>query len=1660
MSTEDLKEISNPFSAGGGGISFEIRLQAALLIQMLINGYVPGLPHWPIKKIKLQGKYDGFDTDDCIVFLEDSESGQKAKALIQFKHTIRFTAGDETLREVLNAAWSDFTSQTFERNKDIICSYTEPLTATDSQNVRPLMEWARQSADSAEFFKKVQTAKFSSHSKRNKLEVFSSHLKEANEGKSLSEDQVYTFLCHFHLLGFDYDIPEGSALSLLRGQISAYTDSDPSSVFSQAIAYIQGVNQAAGTITKEKIPDDLKKHFSKSCKTEIARLQENGEIIRKDINNKIGDTHLNRSHLIAQVTSLFESKSLVYITGNRGSGKSALVSDYLETLPVNTPIFYFRAEDFNQSRLDKFFQELGVTLNLKTLSEEFALFPTKYIVIESLEKVLELDLKGAFKDLLNYIATDKSWRLIVSGRNYAFQAIQFAFLDEIEWGVVDVRELTAEELKTLLRENSELALLLENKSLSNLFNNLFWLKLGLKVIKAGGKFTSNSTEDYFKECVWTYVISNETDQTGGIHLKRKNLFIKISVQRSRDQTYGIPTKNLDSEVLQLLMRDGLIKLDTSKNLVSPAHDVLEDWALEYSINEKYNQTGLSDDFFIFLGTEPSRGRAFRLWLQGQLRNNKFKRNVVEEVVELLKNELAPHLQDEIITAILLSPDIKHILQDMKFDLLKDQCEFLKRFCFMIRISCKTANENGQTSPNGKCWDAFIEFIYEYRKEIDSELRTHILPVLNEWSERLSLNKDTSEIGRSAGLLSLYLLEFVKDSYRQDDEDSQFSIFKLILMSIPYIREEFEELINRDVLTENQPSYVRRFLDASLNSYLTIYFCKHAPELVVKVAKKAWLMPIDYPKRGWGSSKVEESFGLYEFGGGTNFFPASAIKGPFSSLLRFNFDFGVQFILELCNHSAEHFAKASLDGPDKDGRFSTGYSLGISKVELQIPSMDLPISQYCSHRLWSAYRGKAVVAPYLLQSALMALENYLIEFVSIYDKEMAQSFLFDIMSRSNSVLVTSIIASLANAFPNKLPNVALVLLKVPDFYYFDLLRSMEENSPTIGFGPLDKDPLKELYVSDREKSDKREWRKKNLEFLAFNLQLTGYAEEINKILDEFNTAPPESLAYSSNSIEWRALLQRLDLRKQKPVLDEERNQISFEPTEAPPELKESQNKADKKITVMNRFLKLESWSKAKLNYEKLETEYFLNWKDAFAEAKELIAMINNREITNMMGTYIGAIVKTAAVIIRDYANENELSSEWCSSIILEAVSDSFEQQFYNQTDLYGSSSAAEVLPILLDFVEDDKKGPKKSEYIKALILIAITHENSSISEHTAKGISSYLWSRDYEMSNMCLNSSLEYAKLKLEHAFDRFREDADENWKEKFIKSIAAGNFKDLNIDEISLKTHSGWNLLTPIFILPDGSTDKNHVALWKKYIMLIIEEDSERRRYDSSNQRRNELPVEFHTKLPKRFAQYILEAPVDAFRELLEDIVETLPTFINSVFLQIRCIAEQRDNIKLYWEYWDLLEKKFEHIAKSPDCSEELLHTLLYLPSFDLHPEEHLLIDGVDRLINFIEKTGKHPTMFGALSYLAYAHPKLFMPKALNVLAKLKNSQTGNHLMLMTNTVYYLEIVIRRYLLNRPDGNQMSKNEKENCMILLNSMVSTGSANAYILREYLLHSKI
>lgn len=1726
--TDQDKQQSNPFSTEGGGVSFETRVQAAFTVLMLTGGVAPCLPSWPIIKINLQGKYAGFDTDDCVVFAQDSQTRRECKLLAQIKHAVSITERDQIFSEVILSAWKDFNNPNiFSEGTDAIALITGPLNSTDINNVRPLLEWARHCTDANEFISKVNTAKFSSEIKRKKLIAFKVHLKSANGGADVTDEILWRFLKSFNLIGYDLDTATGSTLALLHALIlQNSSEPQPDGAWSQIVTFVQDVNQNAGTITLNTIPESIRSCFNtflnRNWNSDLQKLLDHSNYILRGIRTNIAGVHINRRDVFCQLLDISESSSFVLLSGGRGCGKSSIVREFAQFVESRHPVFCLRTEDLNESHLDRALSAMGVQSSLSDLVAGFAMMPKRFLLVESLEKLLELKSTGAFTDLIHFLQTHPGWTVIASGRDYAYQQITFHYLEPhgVSWSSLTIPEFSPDDIDSLCSQIEALKPLGRNDAIKKLLRIPFFADLAARVVATGTRFSESDGEGAFRRAVWRDVISKEQERTNGLPLKRKRSFIGIAVKRAKLMVYGVSENEFDSDALLKLEEDSLVQRDPTKALVSPAHDVLEDWALEAFIEETFQQnTGNLSHFLNAVGSEPAMNRAFRLWLNQMLKNEHTKNNAVNLVVDVLRDTtLQTHWQDEAISAVLMGDNPIEFLHNLRDQLFENKGELLKRFCFILRISCKSPDHDlirqiagGDNKinritealylrPYGKGWESIISFLYENKACITEEFLPHLTAVLVEWASLIHIEKELPRPAREAGLLALHLIEMVRDSYWNEDDTKK--LLTTIIKTVPAIESEFLGLVERDIFRKEEhsnkhlPAYVRQLLPMALTSLETMFLCKHVPDAIINLAWQQWLIREIDEDSSWRSHEgivgffgFVGSFGLHEHKEGANFFPASGAKGPFSHLLRYHPRKGLDFIIELCNRTAKKYANSTLVMKEIQSFspvFPVGFTEGVFTVEIPLKDGTY-VKQYCSHRLWSGYRGTALL-PYLLQSALMALENWLIAMTEHYRKTDTVEWIIDhILRNSNSVMPTAVIASVATGFPEKLGKAALSLLRTPDLYHWDFIRCMQE-SQALGAG-YTPDPMWKLYAEERKTANDRPWRKEHLETLAIRLQFTDLRDEVFKILDEFRAnIPSKSDINGENDERWRFRLHRMDIRGWEPKEDKENKRILFTTKDLEPDLHEIQEKTQEEQTLNNRFMALFLWSEDTFKGEPLKREYYAGWQEALREAKSLLELLKNGQVSELARMQFGGIVKASSIFLRDHTAEmNKEDVEWCALLIIDAVLANANTEdmiaVLDKTGHDGAPAAAQVLPILLDFIENEDE----EKLIKLAIATALTHANNTVCEAAAQGIQKYLWQREAEFAQACIDGTLEYAWLRLQEIQNRRKAqrwqlpedgkesstpEAAEAWLPRFRERIAAGEVS-ADPTRISFDSYSAWHLLTPCLMIPDGSTKPEHIALLSRILLLLMEAEESKNQERYGGGKRIEIPYELATDFSKRFADYFLsvsEIDFQRFVDLLIERTERAPDFLDFLMVCLLHSSEKRKEIGLYWNLWEKLSWKIVEIAInlkkknrrdiSYDNRSKLIRRMLFadVPWQQEKPEQDILIPGLDMILNFVEKTGENPIVFEAMSRFLFYFPKLFMPKGLIILAKHQKTIRGADLFSGVNTVFYLERVLQNLLILTPVESNESKILREVSLVLLNAMIETGSSCAYFLRDHLLHS--
>jgi energy-coupling factor transporter ATP-binding protein EcfA2 len=1703
--TNKEKNLINPASSGSLGAFFETRVQAAFVVFMLTSRISPCLPQWPIQKIKLQGRYAGFNIDDFIVFTKDESTGQEAKLLAQIKRSITITEENDTFKEVIQAAWTDFNNpDIFNKDADVFAL----ITVVSDTNLRTILDWARHSEDENEFLYKISKGKFSSERKQNLLKAFRTQLQNANGGLALSDHQLWVFLKHFYQLGYDLDSDSSSILQLVLSLISKSSNNDPLSIWEKILGEVQSFNPDAGTLSplsiSKEIRDSLDMEKNPHFAHDLKKLNDRGKYIIDGIRSEIGGFHVKRPELLAQLIESSAENKFVILLGERGCGKSSLVREFTGTLIGKEPVFCLRTEDLDKPHLDNVFSAFGLTSSLGDLEEGLALMPKKYLLIESLEKLLELQNKTAFNDLIQFIQRHPEWTVIASCREYAFQPISFAFLQPsgVDYVTIPISGFSEDNITQLCEKFKILKPFAENLLLKPLLKNPFLSDLAYRVINNGKTFSNSEGEREFREAVWSDIISKESERTDGMPIRRRRVFIAVAVKRAKQMVYEVSSTEFDATALLKLEADNLIHRNPSNSRVRPDHDVFEDWAIVEYIEEKFqSSTGETKEFLDSIGHEPAMNRAFRLWLDQRLKDGE---DIKPLILSILNDEKIERIwQDETITAVLQGQNPLGFLYELKDQLFANDSELLKRFCFILRIACKIPNNELLSqlpikeemskylsnaiflNPHGPGWDAVIHFLFTEKQNISKSLLPHVSSVLEEWSSQIHIDNDLPPNSREVGILALHLLSGVKDSYREDEERKK--LLNVIVRIVPAIQNEFHKLLETDLFQEEckkrRPRYIDDLVAIALRKQETKFLCKYVPDTVINIAWHEWIkVPSDDDDndRGYGYRDADECFGLDKYKTDMKFFPPSGEKGPFSSLLRSPSANGLDFILGFLNTTADSYAHSEFDDPDKFPNLPDDMkSTGVQEVEITLNDGS-KIKQYCSKRLWVGYRGHEVI-PYILQCALMALENWMIDLVTIFDRpEFFEALFNKILRQSNSVMPTAVLASIATGFPEKLGKAAFPILRTPEFYGLDLERMVHErggNESNLFVPKID--PLADIYIEERRKAALRPWRKKDIEWLIGYLQFTSRRGEILKILDDLRSK-------TGNDENWRFRLHRIDSRDWKPEVDKENSRIVFSPQNMEPDLVEIQKETESEQTLNNRFYSLCLWSDKLLKNETLDREYYTTWRDAYEEVESLSTIIQTNTkgdasdiLSSGLFLFSRCLVNGAVVLLRDH--HDEITSENFSlgfdlilnTIIVHANSRN-PAAIMDETDSSGAAAAASVLPIFLDFASNDEE----KIIVKTIIAIALTHVNKNVRIKAANGVRNYLWQRDPDFAQKCILGIIEYSRLDALEQKNFKKTDDPNEWLFDFREKIARGEITT-DITNITFESHSPEHLLTSCLMIPNGSTDPEYIFHISRMLELFGKAEQDEESHDSHvregyRERMDyKLPTEFGKLLSDHLFNISDSDVRQKYEEQLQLLCDTAPDLVKWVLLWTFVSADKTKKRDRYWELWSALSGHMQKIAinnsknqsRSNGYENDLVknqHKLIRDMLFsDLQPhqveyERDNLIQGKDLIINFIDTAGLNSVVFESASKLMFQYPDVFFESGLKMLAKHQKAVGGTQLF-TRNSAFYLEMCINRFLTE--NCKSISKVLYHSCQILLDALVDTGSSGAYYLREQMVRSK-
>ena len=223
--------------------------------------------------------------------------------------------------------------------------------------------------------------------------------------------------------------------------------------------------------------------------------------IRSEVSFQAKTIKIDRLNLVEKLNSL--PGPVTIISGEGGSGKTALIKDFFST--TTKPVYVFKAAEFNLAHIGDLFSRFG-SYSLTDFIEAHADETQKIVVIDSAERLADLENQDAFKELLSVLLKNK-WQLFFTTRLSYLNDLSFQLLEiyRLNFEVIRIEKLNDEELIAAASANG--FQLPENQKLRQLISNLFYLDEYLyqyKDIEKGANVAG------FREVLWQKKIQNSS----------------------------------------------------------------------------------------------------------------------------------------------------------------------------------------------------------------------------------------------------------------------------------------------------------------------------------------------------------------------------------------------------------------------------------------------------------------------------------------------------------------------------------------------------------------------------------------------------------------------------------------------------------------------------------------------------------------------------------------------------------------------------------------------------------------------------------------------------------------------------------------------------------------------------------------------------------------------------------------------------------------------------------------------------------------------------------------------------------------------------------------------------------------------------------------------
>ena len=1684
MNKPSQNRVSSPAATGGEGVFFEQHVAAYWLAQLLVRSIPPILTDTGVTEVHFQTEHLGFNTDDFLVVCVGAAN---ARLVGQVKRSFTISAEDDECKKAIGDFWKDFkNADPFNPQHDRFVLVTQRGTNTLLENFVGLLDCARGATDGEEFQRRLSLdgfiSKKSVHQCAELCETVS-----ALEGTQVTATDLWPFLRVLHVLSLDLHTSTRQTEAHIKTLLALKsTDPDPiasaTAAWDSLLAFASEAGPTARSLKRADLPAALVRAYGEVGANEqrvLTALKNHTEFVLRKIHTTIGHAyHLRRAGIVQKVLEAIESKQVVLITGPAGSGKSVIGKEAVAFISREFLAFGFRVEEFAVAHIDETLHNSQIPARATELQAILGAQGRKVLVIESVERLLEKPTRDAFSDLMTLALGDDGLSIVMTCRDYSVAQVQASFLQPagIDPAVIEVPPLNDVELQEIQTAFPSLAVPLSNPALREILRNPYFIDKALQIPWDAGRPLPENERD-FRAVFWRQIVRADQNPADGMPRLREVALQELAVRRARALSDYVPATGLNAAAIALLKQDSLIvSPETNDLLVATAHDVLEDWAILQWIEEQH----LTDETAFkalssAIGTHPAVRRSYRKWVAELVDRDSHAADRLFSAA-IAQADVPAQFRDDTLVSLLKAPSASEFLTRHEAELLANNRAILKRVIHLLRVACVTSppwlsDVRGHSSilsvPEGAVWATVVRLVHHNISTFGPEDAPLLLALIEDTVRGVSWwAPDIDGAEHVAGIAHWLLPHF--DHYRGGDARQR--VLKVIA-KIPKADPVRFEAVLRGQIKEGwrHDPVAEEFCDILLAGLDGAPVARDLPDLLISIALDILLATEEYLRAepfGRSSIDVDLYFGIKEHLS-HDFFPASAFRGPWINLLTNHPRKGLDFLIQVFNHSAEWYAH-----PPLNDRLEPAWEVALTFANGETRR------QWVNPRLWGLYRGMTV-GPYSLQSLLMAFEKWLLDYAQSHPAGL-DAVLLEILQRSNSAALTAVVSSVATAHPHLSGEALLVLLSVKDYIEIDRSRMAGEHQTSIlaGLFPSFRAENK-IFEEERRKSDALPHRKHDLEAAIANLQLGPLGPRVHAIIDLYIAALPGPEKRNNKDLTWQLALHRMDLRQYdlteiQPAAGETsaadgegsaKNYIRLEPKPPAPDVQQLINESTKKMGEMNARLSVYMWGLQIFQRETCSADPAL-WREKLASAKGMDRTVeypdNNRNAPGFV----------AAVCVRDHWDEmSPEEKDWCVDVICSEISrheDQWETLDRRQrSSMLADRPCAFVVPLLHSKTLTETQTPR----VRRTLINAITHPIDEVRWYATWGIDDKFWATNPALALRVVNAI----------ATDAAHIDCDWNaeMKKRFDKrrtpdTIFAASAKDIRRrfwaeEAIAEDAHVKFDI-TEVFgaeahakvltILGRVPNEPLAVAAHRRASENLVECWNRERDHSPDRRDRN---FETEQAICDRIQQFVMRASDADAERVLQPILEAVdrhPREVHNVIQGLTNSEDRNPNTQHYWFLWNLFAERVKramwlaHLDREHPHGSEVLSTIFLTAWWKDNVHHWRSLEGYAHNIDALFEA-LPPVWIVLDNYVRFLYHigERSMPAAFVHIANALRRGNPTVMVRESNTVFMLEVLLQRHVYARPLELKRDPVLREAVLYVLDVLVESGSSAAFRMRD-------